>query len=180
MHGIIHLQLQKFVEGQHSPDVWRELCRRAGLERTIYTAIESYPDEQLVQLVTQAVALTGVGADQLLERFGQFLVPTYLSVYGALVRADWRTLDLLEHTENTIHRVVRKRQAGAQPPELKVSRISQSEVLITYASPRRLCAVARGIVQGVAAHYGESVSISEATCMQRGSEACRISVRLQS
>lgn len=179
MHGIIHVQLQKFVEDRHGADAWRELCRRAGLERKIFTAIESYPDEQLVQLVTEAVGMTGVSADQLLESFGQFLVPTYLGVYGSLVRAEWRTLDLLEHTENTIHRIVRKRQPGAQPPELKVSRVSNAEVLVTYASKRRLCAVARGIIRGVAAHYDESVTIAESTCMHRGSEACRISVRLQ-
>ncbi len=122
MHGIIHVQLQKFVEGQYGAYGWRELCRRAGLERKIFTAIESYPDEQLLQLVTQAVGMTGVPVTQLLESFGQFLVPTYLSVYGSLVRPEWRTMDLLEHT---IHRVVRSRQLGAQPPELKVERVSE-------------------------------------------------------
>lgn len=180
MHGIIHVQLQKFVEGQHGAPAWRELCRRAGLDRTIFTAIEVYPDDQLVRLVSEAVGMTGVPAEQLLESFGEFLVPTYLGVYGALVRPEWQTLDVLEHTENTIHRVVRKRQPGAEPPELKVTRVSSGEVLVLYASKRRLCAVARGIIRGVALHYEERIAIVESTCMHRGSEACRLSVRLQS
>jgi hypothetical protein len=179
MHGIIHLQLQRFVESRYGADGWRELNRRAGLDKRVFTAVQSYPDEDIVRLVTEAVGLTGVPATDLLEAFGQFLVPTYLSVYGSLVKPAWRTLDLLEHTEHTIHRVVRVRQPGAAPPELSVERASKHEVIVTYGSARRLCAVARGIIVGVAEHFGESVSLSERSCMLRGADVCRISVRQQ-
>lgn len=179
MHGMIHLQLQRFVESRYGAAGWQELERRAGLERQVFTALQSYPDRDLVQLVTAAVGLTGVPASELLEAFGEFLVPTYLDVYGSLVKPSWRTLDLLEHTEHTIHRVVRVRQPGAAPPELKVERTSKTEVMLTYSSERRLCAVARGIIKGAAAHYDERVQIAERTCMLRGADACRISVRQQ-
>jgi predicted hydrocarbon binding protein len=179
MHGLLHLQLQRFVESQHGPEGWRELNRRAGLENRVLTALQSYPDEDMTRLVAEAVGLTGVPAPELLEAFGQFLAPVYLSVYASLVKPDWRTLDLLENTERTIHRVVRVRQPGAAPPVLSVERSSDTEVLVTYGSQRRLCAVARGIIRGVAAHYQEPVRITERTCMLRGGDACRISVRLQ-
>lgn len=179
MHGLIHLQLQRFVESRHGAEGWRELNRRAGLESRVITGLESYPDEDMTRLVTEAVGLTGVPAVELLEAFGQFLAPVYLSVYASLVKPEWRTLDLLENTERTIHRVVRVRQPGAAPPELKVERTSSTEVLVTYGSKRRLCAVARGIIAGAAAHYEELVHVTERTCMLRGSDACRISVRLQ-
>jgi hypothetical protein len=177
MHGIIHLQLQRFVESRYGAKSWRELNRRAGLDSRVFTAVESYPDEDILRLVAEAVGLTGVPVSELLEAFGQFLVPTYLSVYGALVKPTWRTLDLLEHTEHTIHRVVRARQPGATPPELSVERASKNEVMVTYASRRRLCAVARGIIVGVAEHFRETVLISERSCMLRGDDVCRIGVR---
>ncbi len=179
MHGIIHLQLQRFVESRYGADGWQELNRRAGLDKRVFTAVQSYPDGDIVRLVTEAVGLTGLPAATLLEAFGQFLVPTYLSVYGSLVKPAWRTLDLIEHTEHTIHRVVRARQPGAAPPELSVERVSKNEVVVTYGSQRRLCAVARGIIQGVADHFAETVVVSERTCMLRGSDVCRISVRQQ-
>ena len=179
MHGIIHLQLQRFVEDKYGAAGWQELERRAGLERQVITAVQSYPDDDIVRLVAAAVGLTGVPANDLLEAFGEFLVPTYLSVYGSLVKPSWRTLDLLEHTEHTIHRVVRVRQPGATPPELSVERTSKTEVVVTYGSQRRLCAVARGIIKGVAAHFGERVQLSERSCMLRGADSCRISVRQQ-
>src|SRR3989449_11610799 len=73
----------------------------------------------------------------------------------------------------------RLRNAGARPPLLRCARPTAEEVVITYTSPRRLCALARGIIRGVARHYGEPVTITETTCMHRGAEACTISIRVQ-
>ena len=180
MHGIIHLELQKFVEQSYGKQTSLELLRRAGLESEIYTPLRSYPDEQVVTLVAAAVEATGTSAVAILEAFGEFLVPTYLSVYGVLVRPEWRTLELIEHTEEVIHRVVRTRQPGARPPSLDVKRIGPDEIVVHYQSPRRLCAVARGIVRGVAKHFGERVLVSDDQCMLTGDRLCALRVRRHS
>ena len=70
------------------------------------------------------------------------------------------------------------RQAGAKPPELKVSRTSPNEAVINYTSARKMCSVAKGITKGVAKHYNERILIIETTCMLRGNQACNMSVRL--
>jgi hypothetical protein len=100
-----------------------------------------------------------------------------MNLYRSLVDPSWKTLDFLERTEETIHRVVRLKNAGAEPPELKVSRTAPNEVLITYASARRMCGVAKGIARGVARHYNETITITESACMLRGHPKCLISVR---
>ena len=97
-----------------------------------------------------------------------------------MLDAGWRTLDVIEHTEETIHKVVRTRNPGAAPPELQCARPSKDDVVITYASPRRMCAIAKGIARGLAAHYGEAVRVSESACMRKGDPQCRISVRTAS
>lgn len=180
MHGIIHVQLQKFVERLYGAAAWSELLKRAGLENELFTALQIYPDEQLGNLVNEAVKMAGVPRQHLLEEFGTFLVPTYLQVYGSLLKRDWNTIDVIEHTEETIHRVVRSRQPGADPPELKAERVSQTEVRVTYTSARQLCAVARGIVRGIANHFQETVQVSDMNCMLRGDPECLIAVRLRS
>lgn len=177
MHGMIHLQLQRFVEHHHGADAWRELAKRAGVQDEIYTPLQGYPDEHVVRLVKAASEMTGTDAQVLLHAFGEFLVPTYLGVYGRFLRSSWRTLELLENTEATIHRVVRVRQPGAEPPFLRVARDSIDQVTITYTSRRRLCAVARGIVSGVAKHFGEAIELSELQCMLKGDSRCSIEVR---
>jgi hypothetical protein len=113
-------------------------------------------------------------ATKLLEDFGEYLVPTYLSLYATLLKPGWRTLEVLENTEETIHRVVRLRHPGAAPPRLRTLRTSPTAVLLTYDSPRRLCAVARGIGRGVAKQFGEALRITDRLCMHRGDPSCEI------
>ena len=177
MHGLIHLELQKFVEGRFGAAAWATLVRRARLDSEIYTPLRSYPDEQMLALVGEAVTMTNLSATQLLEAFGEFLVPTYLSLYGNLLKPEWRTLELLEHTEETIHRVVRLRHEGAAPPRLKTERTGPDEVVMTYDSPRKLCAVARGIARGSAKKFKELITIDDRKCMHRGDPACVIVFR---
>jgi len=174
VHGLIHLELQKFVTANFGAPAWEALLAKAGLGAEVYTPLASYPDEQIGALVREAVTMTGMPAESLLEGFGEALVPAYLTLYGSLVAPEWRTLDVLEHTEETIHRVVRKRHPGAEPPRLRTERISAREVVMTYDSPRRLCAVARGIARGVAKHFQEPLEIVDRECMHRGAPACLI------
>lgn len=178
MHGIIHLELQQFVQQHFGEQAWQKLVRAAGLEQEIYTPLRAYPDSHVVRLVHEAERMTQLPASELLEQFGEYLVPTYLRIYGALLKPSWRTLEVLEHTEETIHRVVRTRQPGALPPRLTTRRTGAREVHINYESERRLCAVARGIVRGVAGHFGQKVKLRDLACMHRGDPSCVIAVQL--
>ena len=180
MHGIIHLELQRFVIERHGEEAWRSVVDKAGLTGEIFTPLRSYPDEQLVGLVGAAVELTSVNPTVLLEAFGEYLAPRYIALYGKLLKPEWRTLDVPEHAENTIHRVVRLREPGALPPRLQAQRISPNEIRMTYDSPRKLCAVARGIGRGIAAQFGEQLSIADSRCMLRGDPACVMVFTLES
>jgi hypothetical protein len=177
MHGIIHLELQQFVADHYGEPAWKSLLERAGLAHQIYTPLQSYPDTEMLSLVGTASELTGLAASDLLEAFGAFLAPRYLELYGRLLKPEWRTLDVIEHTEETIHRVVRLRQPGAAPPRLKAERVDPRQVVVIYDSPRKLCAVARGIARGLAKHFGETIEIWEPTCMHRGEPACTLTFR---
>lgn len=179
MHGMIHTALQKYVETSFGVEAWKTLLARTGLEDAIYTPLGTYPDAQLAALVVEAEKLSGTPAQTLLEGFGEFLVPSYLSLYGSLLKADWRTLEVLENTEETVHRVVRLRNPGAEPPRLHVRRTAADEVELTYDSKRRLCAVARGIARGVAKKFEQSLEVRDRACMLRGDPACVITFRVR-
>lgn len=153
---------------------WQTLMDQAGLSNQIFTPLNAYPDAQLVGLVGAAVNLTGIPASDLLEAFGEHLAPRYLALYGKLLKPEWTTLDVIERTEQTIHRVVRIRQPGAQPPSLKTERVSPNEVILTYDSERKLCPVARGIARGLAKHFKEVLAIEDLRCVHRGDPACVI------
>jgi len=178
MHGIIFCELRRYVEQTLGVPAWPALLNTAGLPERLYVPGPQYPDAELTTLVSTAVQVTGRPAAAILEDFGEFIVPALFTTYGPLVEPEWRTLDLLEHTEETIHRVVRLRNPDAAPPQIQCTRRHATEVVITYTSSRKLCALAKGIVRGVAKHYQETVVLTDLTCMLAGARECQISVTL--
>ena len=178
MHGLIFSELKKFAESALGKEAWPKLLKDAGLEYRSYVTGEAYPDAEVVALVSAASKRANRPVPALLEDFGEFIVPDLVAVYGPFIKPRWRTLDLLEHTEESIHKAVRLRDPGALPPELKCTRVSPKEVRILYSSGRRMCGVAKGIIRGVAKHYRESIALSESTCMLRGDAVCTLTVRL--
>lgn len=178
MHGIIFSELRKYVDNRLGKDAWDKLMAEAGMSKSkMYLAIEEYPDQDAVALVTAASKITGKSAQAILEDFGEFIAPDLIRMYANLIDSSWNTLDLIEHTERTMHTVVRIKNKGAKPPELQVSRASKNEVVITYSSPRKMCAVAKGIAKGIAKHYNERVAVTESSCMLQGRGSCKISVK---
>lgn len=174
MHGVIFAQLKKFVEARHGGAAWNSVRSEAGLSSRAYLSVQKYPDEELRALVAAASKITGKPADSLLEDFGAFLTPELVRMYRSMIPAEWTALDLIEHTETRMHKVVRMNDAEATPPHLRVRRVSPTSVIIDYQSPRRLCAVAKGIARGVGAHYKEALVVEERRCMKTGAPACEI------
>ncbi len=177
MHGLIFSELKTFVDATLGPTAWPALLDKAGTPGKIYMPIATYPDGDAVTLVTTASQVTGRPVAELLESFGEFIAPDLLRMYASLLDRRWTTLDVLEHTEETIHQVVRSQSPGSRPPELRTTRESADQVIIEYDSPRRMCSVAKGIVRGLARHFGETVELQETRCMLRGAASCRLLVR---
>lgn len=177
MHGTIFAELKKFVTEKAGEKTWDAILEKAGSKRMVFLITEAYPDQELVALVGAASQVLQKPAPDILRAFGEFIVPDLAKIYRALIKPEWGLLDLLENTETVIHTTIRLKDPAAEPPRLKCSRTSPSEVAITYTSQRRLCPVAKGIIQGLADFYHDKVEIGESTCMLKGDSQCLISVR---
>lgn len=177
MQAVIFGELKKYAEARLGADAWRPLLREAGVTRSVYVPGHDYPDEEAGALVAAAAKKTGLTPDALLQDFGEFIAPDLVRLYRHIVDPKWKTLDLLEHTEETIHKAVRCDNPDASPPQLKCVRKGPDEVVVYYGSRRRMCGVAKGIIRGVARHYGEKVAVTELTCLLKGGSECRISVK---
>ena len=161
MHGIVHSGLRNYVVQRHGLDAWKQLVRMAGVEDAFYLVTDVYDDADAVALVDAASRMTGHSVDAIHEDFGEFLTPALLRLNYALIRPNWKTKELLLNTEDTIHRHVRRRVEGAKPPPLEFEDTGRNSVRLYYRSPRRMPGVARGIMRGIAAHFGERISINE-------------------
>lgn len=178
MHGSIFAELQKYVTAKLGAEAWKALLRESGVPTRVYLPIREYPDQELVALVNTAHRLTGVPVPELLQDYGEFIAPDLVKMYKAYIRPEWRTLDLIQHTEEQIHTRVRVDHRGAAPPYLTADRVGPDEVMVHYTSERKLCAVAVGIAHGIAKYFGEAVNVTQLTCMHRGDASCELSVKL--
>lgn len=172
MHGIIFLELKKYVIGKYNSETWFGLLQANNLQDRIYETTKLFDDQEIVDLVKTASRKTGISESDILEDFGQFLVPTLVEIYSPFILPEWKMLDLLENIENTIHRVVRMRSPGAQPPLLKIERLNANDVKIVYQSERKMCSLLNGIVKGVANYYKKEITLEKTKCMLHGDDFC--------
>ena len=176
MHGIVFTLLKRYVQTQYDHSTWVKLAEAAGLETVDYDRKSVYPDQHLYDLIGHAATMTGLSAGELHEKFGEYLVPDLMYMYQRLVQPGWRTLEMLEHTEATMHTQVRRDHAGNAPPVLHVQRLNANEVLIDYVSARRMSGLAVGIVRGLAAYFGEADRIDVLPTTSEEGERVRIHV----
>lgn len=178
MHGLLFAELKRFVVARLGPDAWNKLLAEAGLGSKLYLPTQAYSDEELVRLVSTASKMTGIPTTDLQEAFGDFIAPELLKLYSTQINPTWRTLDVIEKTESFVHRAVRLKVPGAEPPRLVTTRPRPDEVILEYTSTRRLCPVAIGIIKGTARTMKETVDVRQDECMLRGDARCLITTRL--
>ena len=73
-----------------------------------------------------------------------------MSTNKSMTKPNWKTMELLLYTEETIHKAVRIKNPGAEPPRLQFQQTGPNTLKFNYNSPRQMSAVAKGIIKGVA------------------------------
>jgi hypothetical protein len=130
MQAILFAELKKYAEARLGADAWRPLLREAGVSRHVYVPGQDYPDAEAGAIVAAASKKTGLEPDAVLQDFGEFIAPDLVRLYRHLIGPKWKTLDLIEHTEETIHKAVRRDHPAASPPLLRCVRKAPDEVII--------------------------------------------------
>lgn len=161
MLGVIFFLLQNRTEKHLGASSWGRIVALANLPAKAYSPVAEYPDSEAMALMAAASQLAGKPLGDFLEEFGEALAPDLLAMHPGLVRPEWKTADLIMNAEEIMHAVVRRRNPAAKPPVLRCARYSDNEVQLVYASQRKLCQIAKGIIRAVARHYREEVSITD-------------------
>ncbi|MFN8672487.1 MAG: heme NO-binding domain-containing protein [Candidatus Sericytochromatia bacterium] len=176
MHGIIFNELKNYADLKYGTPAWSDLIKEAGLFTRVYLPIKDYPDEEIVNLIVTASKLLGKSVDFLLEDFGEFVSHKFIESYKQLLKPEWKVLDFIQNAEEQVHVIIRKLVRGSRPPVLKYKRVSKDELVVYYASERKLCVLAKGVIRGAGNHYNEKLFIWEKSCMHKGAECCEITI----
>jgi hypothetical protein len=169
VHGVIFASFRDFALARFGPDAVTEIFTG----RPFHVISEAYDDEEFTALVRHAGEVTDVDLNELVHDFGAFAgSETFPRLYPAFFAAAGGTRPFLLTVEDRIHELVRATIPDARPPQLVVEPRDDDGVRITYRSPRRLCVLLAGLLDGTATYYGESVDHEQKACMHRGDDAC--------
>jgi hypothetical protein len=159
MHGLVFQQLQQFVTKNHGAKTWNDILDNSQVSTKSFLPTKIYDDAEALSIVSAASALLKAPASTILESFGEFIAGNLIKIYAFAIKPEWRTLDLVEHTENSMHKAVRFNDKEATPPALVCKRVAPNKVLIEYKSERKMIDLGVGIIKGFATHYNEKIDI---------------------
>jgi hypothetical protein len=172
MKGIIFNIVEEVVADAYGPAAWDGLMAAAGLDGG-YTSLGSYPDSQLYDIVGAACTTTRLAPADLLRMLGRNSMPKLFERYPHLFDSAPDARSFILGLNTIIHPEVRKLYAGASCPHFQFTQ-GEQRLTLGYNSPRKLCHLAEGFVAGLADHFGETIAISQSTCMHDGDAACHI------
>ena len=170
--------LNEMVEQEMGLAAWNSALEEAGLTG-VYTAAGRYDDRELLSLVSIFAARTGKPEQELVSAFGKFMFPAFKERYPQLIDDELGLLDFLSTIEDVIHVEVLKLYPDASVPTFTYERPADNRLEMRYDSPRRLCALAVGLIDGAAEHYGESYDLQHSPCMHEGAAYCGLNVTVR-
>jgi predicted hydrocarbon binding protein len=176
VNGIVFIEIGKFARSRLGDQAWPQVVAQAGVPSRIYYRVADYPDEEAAALLSALSAMLQEPVAAVLESLGEFIAPDLIRMAQFWIKPEWKTVDLIANTESTIHELLRKEGSRVDPPRLQCRVTGPREVVVIYDSPRRMCALAKGIIVGVAAHYEEQVAVRQPVCMLEGAPRCELVV----
>ncbi|MBN1297538.1 heme NO-binding domain-containing protein [bacterium] len=178
MKGIINKGIKDFIEYQFGSENWNRVRLQAQCPSILFSVAEDYPDKLTEDLFVAAVIILNRPVDDLMSDFGKFWVsntgrrayPTLFEIAGRNSRSFLKNMD-------KIHRIATRNIPNAHPPELKCTDLQNGNLLMHYKSPRKLCSVLRGLIQGVGVYFQEELTVIKHSCMIQGDDECRMEIK---
>lgn len=180
VHGIIYKQLKNYVRDELRGVSFDDLRDAADIDRTIYMSTRAYNDEEFEALLDAAADASNRPTDDILLGLGEYATPELIRMYHAKIDDDWGALDVIELAPDAITEVVQLRNPDANAADLTTERVDDTTVTLQYHSSRQYCGLAKGVANGLAEHYDQSIEITESRCQHRGARACEIEFSVKS
>jgi heme-NO-binding protein len=181
MHGLIFVTWEKYLAERFGSALLNDYRHAIGEgvgEAPLVSRV--YSDEQLLAGVAAAHRLTRVEVDTLLREYGRYFILNGLtSRLCAYLLNDVQSGRDLLLAMSRAHEQMSHADASVTPPLFQYAAMAgePSGLYMTYDSPRKLCPLLFGSIEGAAERYGEQAHIREESCMRKGAPACVFAIR---
>jgi hypothetical protein len=177
LKGIIFNLLEEVVISQHGEAAWDDLLDTTGLAGS-YTSLGSYPDREIEKLIAAGAEALGMSPEGVLCWFGREAMARLAVRYPAFFTGHNTTLPFVQSVNSIIHPEVRKLYSGADCPDFRFEHKPDGALQMTYDSPRKLCGLAQGFIEGTGDYFKETIDVEHLNCMHKGDPKCVLSIRV--
>ena len=154
MKGIVFTEFLEMVESKFGYEMVDKIIQDAHLPNNgSYTAVGTYPHQEMVSLLMQLHNETKVEIETLLRTFGEHMFEVFKKSYSAFFDLHTSAFDFLESIENHIHVEVKKLYPDAELPKFETQRLSSDTMKMTYYSDRKMASLAEGLIASTLEHY---------------------------
>ncbi len=160
MLGMVFTELLDMVEARFSPELADRALQRADLPHGgAYTSVGYYPHQEIVRIVQAVSEESGHSPDVLIRTFGEHLLGRFARAYPELFAGKPTLYDFLASIDSHIHVEVHKLYPEARLPRFEVLDRGARHLRLAYRSPRKMSALAEGLIEGAAKHFGEPQAV---------------------
>ena len=160
MKGVVFTELLEMVEARFSADMVDDIIDDANLPSGgVYTAVGTYPHEEIVALVVALSQRSGLAVRDLLLVFGEHLFGRFVVGYPSFFTTADDAFVFLSGIEDIIHTEVRKLYPDAQLPKFDIEQHNDTQLVLLYDSRRHFEDLAEGLMRGCIAHFGGGITI---------------------
>ena len=154
MKGIILSEFVEFIEQELGEGTAQKIINDSGVKSDgAYSRVGLYDHQELIQLLTQAVAETEIEASVLLERFSDHLLSMFKRDYSLFFDGVGTAAEMLKQIDHHIHVEVQKLYPDAELPTFSYTQ-NGSILTLIYQSPRPLALVAHSLVGACLKFFG--------------------------
>ena len=180
MHGLIFVTWEKYLSERFGSRLLKEYRDTIGETAATSPLVSRiYDDATLLAGVGAACELTGLPDDTILREYGRYFMTNGLTSHlcAYLLTQVHSGRDLLLIMRDA-HAQMRRTTDAITPPLFRYQfiRSKPNGLHLFYDSPRKLCSVLLGAIEGAAERYGEKVQIVERTCMKQGAASCSFEI----
>lgn len=177
MKGIIFTQLSRLIEETQGIACWNEVLEEVQpASQGIYVGTNTYPDEELMDIVHCLSQKLHTPITDLLYNFGAYLFPVFAQKYAIFIPEHIKLKEFLKTVDQIIHVEVLKLYPEASTPTINCEDPNDNTLTMLYSSQRKLCPLALGLIHGASTHFKEKITVNHTQCMHHGHPHCRIEI----
>lgn len=173
MKGIIFNITEGFIikkYGEEQLDLILSHCTL--ITKEPYVAPGTYPDEDLMEIVSKASKCLEISPDDFLVSLGRYSFSQLASRYSNFLTGFDNAKDFLKTIESVVHVEIQKLYTDAYLPTFQYKEPSENKLIITYYSKRKLYPLMQGLISGVGDHFNTSIKQRHIIYEKDGKEYC--------